>query len=79
MNIDPDWPDWEIRQGFAWVWVRAPSATEAVEIAAKRLGQMGGWKIGPDVDQEVFSAADYREHANPGDYTRSIIVASQLR
>ena len=54
-----------IRQGFACVWVRAPSAAEAVEIAAKRLGHMGAWRTGPDVDQAVFGATEYRDHAQP--------------
>ena len=72
-------PEWVIRQGFACVFVEAPSETEAVKLAAKRLGHMGGWKVGPDVDQEVFSATEYREHAKPGDYTRSVIVAPRLR
>ena len=77
MYIDPAWPEWVVRQNYACVWVRAPSATEAVEIAAKRLAHMGGWQSGPDVDQEVFPATQYRDHANPGDYTRSVILASR--
>ena len=39
---------------------------EAVATAAERLGQMGGWNVGPDVEQEVFRADEYREHAQPG-------------
>ena len=83
MNGDADTPttgrdaEWVVRQGFACVWVRERSAEAAVETAAKRLGHMGGWKVGPDVDQEVFAAEEYREHAKPGDYTRSVIVASR--
>ena len=49
--------------------VGAPSAAEAVEIAAKRLGHMGAWQTRPNVDQEVFRATEYRDHAQPGDYT----------
>ena len=56
------------------VWVKAPSAGAAIEIAARRLGHMGGWRVGPDVDQEVFPATEYRDHARPGDYTRSVII-----
>ena len=48
--------DWVIRQGFACVWVKAPSPEAAVEIAAKRLGHMGAWKVGPDVDQRLFAS-----------------------
>ena len=66
--------EWVVRQGFACVWVKARSPEAAIEIAAKRLGHMGGWKVGPDVDQEVFAADEYRSHAQPGDYTRSVIV-----
>ena len=47
----------------------------ATAIAAKRLGHMGGWKVGPEADQEVFAASEYREHAQLGDYTRSVTVA----
>ena len=71
MDIDPKWPEWVLRQNFACVWVRAPSARSAIEIAANRLGPMGGWKVGPSVDQEVFRADEYREHARPGDYTQT--------
>ena len=77
MTIDPTWPEWVVRQGFACAWVQAPSAAAAVSIAARRLGPMGAWKTGLGVDQEVFAAAEYREHANPGDYTRSVITGSR--
>ena len=77
MNTSEPHREWVIRQGFACVWVRAPSAEAAVDTAAKRLGHMGGWQTGPDVDQEIFPAAEYREHARPGDYTRSVIIESQ--
>ena len=56
-------PEWVIRQGFACVWVPAPSPEVAIEFAAKRLGHMGAWKVGPGVEQEVFPAEEYRECA----------------
>ena len=71
--------EWVIRQSYACVWVRAHSPEAAVEIAGKRLGHMGGWKVGRDVDQEVFRGEEYREHAQVGDYTRSVIIASSER
>ena len=71
------WPEWVLRLGFACVWVRVQSASEAVAIAARRLGHMGGWRTGPDVDQEVFAAAEYHDHARPGNYTGSVITASR--
>ena len=74
MDIDPTWPEWVLRQDFACVFVRAPSPTVAIELATKSLGHMGGWKVGRDVDQEVFPWKEYREHARPGDYTRSVIL-----
>ena len=74
MKIDPSWPEWVVRQGFACVFVQAPSAEEAVAAAAKRMGPMGGWRVGPGIDQEVFRAEDYPEHARPGDYPRSVII-----
>ena len=77
MNVHPERPEWVIRQDFACVWVQAPSASAAVELAAKRLGHTGSWKVGPDVDQEGFPADAYRKHARPGDYTRSVIIASR--
>ena len=78
MTSDPSSREWVVRQGFACAWVEAPSAAAAVEIAARRLGPMGGWRTGPDVDEEVFAAGEYRHHAQPGDYTRSVITASRL-
>ena len=54
-----------------------PLPAVAVELAAKRLGHIGGWKVGPGVDQEVFPWEEYRDHARPGDYTRSVIFASR--
>ena len=39
---------------------------------------MGGWKAGPGTDEEVFAAAEYREHARPGGYTRSVITNQEL-
>ena len=77
MEIDPAWPEWVVRQDFACAWVKAPSAAAAVAIAARRLGPMGGWKTGPGTDEEVFAAAEYREHARPGDYTRSVITKAR--
>ena len=77
MDIDSSWPEWVLRQDFACVFVRAPSPAAAIEIAAKRLGHMGGWEVGPAADQEVFRCEEYREHARPGDYTRSVILASR--
>ena len=75
MNTEPKKRERVIRQGFACVWVKASTPEAAVEFAAKRLGHMGGWKVGPDIEQEVFAAEEYQEHAQPGDYTRSVIVA----
>ena len=77
IEIDPVWPEWVVRQDHACAWVRAPSAARAAEIAARRLGPMGGWRTGADVNEEVFAAGEYRDHAAPGDYTRSVIVASR--
>ena len=77
VNVHPERSEWVIRQDFACVWVQATSAAAAVEIAARRLGHTSDWKVGPDVDQEVFRADEYRHHARPGDYTRSVIIASR--
>ena len=66
MDIDPAWPEWVLRQDFACVWVRAPCAVAAVEIAANRLQNVRGWKVGPGADQEVFRGDEYRNHARWG-------------
>ena len=77
MNVHSEWPEWVVRQDFACVHVQAPSAAAAVEASATRLQNAGDWKVGPDVDQEVFPAREYRKHARLGDYTRSVIIASR--
>ena len=76
MDIDPTCSEWVLRQDFACVFVRAPNPPAAVELAAQRLGHMGGWAVGPDAEQEVFAWEEYREHARPGDYTGSVILGS---
>lgn len=60
MSLDPTRPEWVVRQGFACVWEQASSASEAVELAGKQPGHMGGWGTGPDVDQDVFAPAESR-------------------
>ena len=61
------------------MFVRAPSAGDRRSQSLQRSGSrhMGGWKVGPGVHLEVFPVGeDYREHARPGDYTRSVILGS---
>ena len=79
MNTEPDptWPEWVIRQGSACVFVQAPTSQAAVETAACKVGHMGGWRVGPEVEQEVFPRPEYRDHAKPGDYTRCVIIAAE--
>ena len=77
MEINPSWPEWVVRQRHACVFIQAPTPAAAVETAARKIGPMGGWRVGPDVKQEVFPRSEYRDHANPGDYTRSVIIAPQ--
>ena len=79
MNTEPDptWSEWVIRQGSACVFVQAPTPEAAVETAARKVGHMGGWRVGPDVEQEVFPRSDYRDHAQAGDYTRCVIIAPE--
>ena len=74
---DPTWPEWVVRQTNACVFVQAPTPDAAVETAARKVGHMGGWRVGPEVEQEVFPRAEYRDHAQPGDYTRSVIIAPE--
>ena len=77
MDIDPTWPEWVLRQRITSVFVRAPSPAAAVEIAAKRLGHMGGWKIGPDGDQEVLPVGRVPGVRETGNYTWSVILGSR--
>lgn len=70
-------PEWVIPQQCACVWVQAPTAEAAVEIAVTRLDRARRWHMGRDVDVEVFAAAEYPNHARAGDYARALIIASQ--
>ena len=74
---DPTWREWVVRQQHACVFVQAPTPEAAVETAARRIGPMGGWRVGPRVQQEVFARSEYPERAQPGDYTRSVIIAPE--
>ena len=38
---------------------------------------MGGRCVGPEVEHEVFAREEPPEHARPGYYTRSVIIAPQ--
>ena len=79
MNTEPDptWREWIIRQGSACVFVQAPTPEAAVETAARKVGHMRGWQVGPVVQQEVFARSEYRDHAEPGDSTRCVIIAPE--
>ena len=74
---DPAWPEWVVRQFNACIFVQAPTPEAAVEIAARRIGPMGGWRVGPDAEHEVFTRTVCREHARPGAYTRSVIIVPE--
>ena len=37
------------------------------------IGPMGGWRVGPDADVEVFLRAEYPKHCEAGDFTRTVI------
>ena len=72
-----DWPEWCVRQrvpgGRACVWFLAPDAAAAVVIVNRLVGPMGRWGVGPEVDLEVFPRSEYLEHADAGDFTRTVI------
>ena len=74
---DPTWPEWVVRQTNACVFVQAPTPEAAVETAARRVGHMGGWRVGAEVKQEIFPRSEYRDYAQPSDYTRSVIFAPE--
>ena len=73
-----DWPEWAVRQstpaGLAIVWVRAPNAHTAAQLAHQRAGPLGGWPTEGCDDIEVFPRSEYAARANPGDYTRLVIA-----
>ena len=48
-----------------------------METAARKMGHMVGWQVGSEVQQEVFARAEYRDYAQPGDYTRTVIVSPE--
>ena len=50
VHIDLARPEWVLRQANACVFVQAPSPEAAVETAARRIGPMGGWRVGTDFD-----------------------------
>ena len=59
--------------GRAIVWVRAPDARTAAELAHARVGPLGGWPTEGCHDLEVFPRKAYAEHATPADYTRIVL------
>ena len=72
-----NWPEWCVRQngpgGRACVFVLAPDAHAAVTIANHLVGPMGGWRVGRDVELEVFLRSEYPKHGDRGDFTRTVI------
>ena len=65
MHIDPTWPEGVVRQSHDCIFVQAPTPEQAVETAARRIGPMEGWKMGPDVTNEVYARDEYLENALP--------------
>ena len=72
-----DWPEWCVRQNGsgarACVFVLAPDAHAAVTIANHLVGPKGGWRVGPDVELEVFLRSEYPKHCDARDFTRTVI------
>ena len=72
-----DWPEWCVRQkvpgGRACVFVLAPDAHAAVTIANHLVGPMGGWRVGPDVELDVFLRSEYHMHCDARDFTCAVI------
>ena len=67
--MDPAWAEWVVRQGSGCILVQAPNPEGAVETAARRIGPIGGWRVGSDIAYDVFAHKEYPEQAPPGDYT----------
>lgn len=72
-----DWAEWCVRQngpgGRPCVFVLAPDARAAAVIANHLVGPMGGWRVGPDIELDVFLRSEYHMRWDPGDFTRSVI------
>ena len=75
MKTKPARPSWVVRQRNARIFVQAPNPEVAIETAARRIGPMGGWHVGPDVVHEAFAREECPERARAGGYTRSVIKA----
>ena len=76
-NTDRAGPEWVVRQQHPGNLIQAPSREAAVETATRRIGPMGGWRVELDLMDEVFAQEEYPEHARPGGYTRSVIIAPE--
>ena len=74
MNKESKRPEWVIRQGFACVWVQAPNAEGSGE-THRGPARAHGWLEGRTGRRpRGVPGEEYREHAKPGDYTRSVIL-----
>ena len=63
--IDPQWLKWVVHKRKACVFVQVPNPGAAIATATRRIGPMGGWRVGADVAHEVFTREDYLERAMP--------------
>ena len=75
-TISQDWPEWDVCQRHACIFVQAPTHEAAGATGTRRIGPIGGRAVARDVGHEVFTREKYPEQARPGDYTRSVIIAS---
>ena len=59
--------------GRACVWVLAPNAAAAAVIANHLCRPMGGWRVGPNIELDVFLRSEYHKHCDAGDFTHMVI------
>ena len=59
--------------GHACVFVLAPSAAAAAIIANRLCGPKGGWRVGPDIELELFLRSEYHKRCDAGDFTHMVI------
>ena len=54
-----------------------PTPEAGVYTAARRIGPMGGWRVGPDVQQKGVRMIGVPRPRAAGDYTRTVIIAAE--
>ena len=57
------------------VHLAVPDDSTGTAIANRRIGPIAGWRLGPDIDLDIFLRDEYLEPAELRDYTCSALVS----